>query len=386
MLARSGKWRTFRDNQLLGIALCATSGFMNAGGLFVVDVVTSHVTGHWTNAGKELALQNWSVALKTFAWVLAFLVGAICSTFLVEMNRTERRRSIYVRPVIVESVLVTVFALWGSRVAEISPEWKAIVAGYLCFTLGLQNALLSRLTGGMVRGTHMTGITTDLGIEIVRLFLVTRERLRIVRVESGRPLLRGGLRDVAMELVAIARDDAFLKTRLLSSMLFSFAIGAVGGALSYMRWGSLGALPVAAALLILAGRELLELRREIDHERRQSEKRTTTTTRHSRRLVSQTAPSSPPPPETAPAATPSSPPPPPETPPGETAPVPEIFPVFQTPPVATTPPATTSVVPTTRRETPVRIWRKADSSDPEAHLSRLPLGTRTDDEDRSTGG
>jgi uncharacterized membrane protein YoaK (UPF0700 family) len=367
MLARSGKLRSFRDNQLLGIALCGTSGFMNAGGLFVVDVVTSHVTGHWTNAGKELALQNWSIAFKTFAWVLAFLVGAICSTFLVETNRTVRRRSIYVRPVIVEWVLVTVFALWGSRVAEISPEWKAVVAGYLCFTLGLQNALLSRLTGGTVRGTHMTGITTDLGIELVRLFLVTRERVQIVLLEQGRPLLRGGLLDVARELVAIARSDAVLKTRLLTSMLLSFSVGAVAGALSYMRWGSLGALPVAAALLILGGRELLELRREIDHERREGEKRTTTTTRHTRRLRRQTSPTTPAPPETAPATTSSTP------------PLPEALPATtpSTPPPPeaapeTIPPATTSIVPTARRETPVRIWRKPEGVDPEKYFSERP--------------
>jgi uncharacterized membrane protein YoaK (UPF0700 family) len=358
MLQRSGKLRSFRDNQILGIALCGTSGFMNAGGLFVVDVVTSHVTGHWTNAGKELALQNWSVALKILAWVFAFLVGAICSTFLVETNRTERRRSIYVRPVIVESVLVTVFTFWGSRVAEVSPGWKAIVAGYLCFTLGLQNALLSRLTGGTVRGTHMTGITTDFGIELVRVFFVTRERLRIVRLESGRSLLRGGLRDVARELVAIARSESFHKTRLLASMLFSFALGAVGGALSYLRWGSLGALPVAAALLFLGGRELLELRREMEHERRDLER----TTRKHARLFPPTAtilppPAEAPPAEASPAATPSAPAPPAATPPAAI-------------PAATTPPATAP--PATRRETPVRIGRLPEGVDPEKYFSQLP--------------
>ena len=35
--------------------------------------------------------------------------------------------------------------------------------------MGLQNALVTRVSGAVVRTTHMTGVLTDIGIELVRM-------------------------------------------------------------------------------------------------------------------------------------------------------------------------------------------------------------------------
>lgn len=40
----------------------------------------------------------------------------------------------------------------------------------LLFTMGLQNALVSRVSQSVVRTTHLTGLFTDLGIELSQLF------------------------------------------------------------------------------------------------------------------------------------------------------------------------------------------------------------------------
>ncbi len=66
---------------------------------------------------------------------------------------------------------------------------KEIFAGSLLFAMGLQNSLVSIVSGSAVRTTHLTGTFTDLGIEMAQLFrkdaenavaLKTRIKLRLV--------------------------------------------------------------------------------------------------------------------------------------------------------------------------------------------------------------
>lgn len=44
----------------------------------------------------------------------------------------------------------------------------------LCFVMGLQNALITKVSSAIIRTTHITGMTTDLGIEIGRLLSGTK--------------------------------------------------------------------------------------------------------------------------------------------------------------------------------------------------------------------
>ena len=36
----------------------------------------------------------------------------------------------------------------------------------LCFIMGMHNTVMTVLSGGIIRSTHMTGTVTDLGIEL----------------------------------------------------------------------------------------------------------------------------------------------------------------------------------------------------------------------------
>jgi uncharacterized membrane protein YoaK (UPF0700 family) len=268
MLSRSGKLRTFRDNARLGIALCAVGGFVNSGGLIVLGgTVVSHVTGHWTNLSKAVATSEWAVAGRFGLWCGSFLLGAIFSAFLIETHRNERMRSIYVRPLLFELLFVSLFAAFGTKAAAISPGWQTGVIAFMCFSMGLQNAMLSRLTGGTVRGTHLTGITTDLGIEIVRVAMILQARLANVAAAHGDEY---GLRHVLSELREVATQEPAQRMRLFLYMLVSFVVGAMLGTLSFTTWGSEGALPVVALLAVFAVEELFELRREIEIERREA--------------------------------------------------------------------------------------------------------------------
>ena len=54
-------------------------------------------------------------------------------------------------------------AVYGNRY-DGSVAKMELFAGSLLFAMGLQNALVSMVSGSVVRTTHLTGVVTDLGI------------------------------------------------------------------------------------------------------------------------------------------------------------------------------------------------------------------------------
>ena len=58
------------------------------------------------------------------------------------------------------------FGVWGHTFFV---ERDFILLAALCLASGIQNGAISSASGAQVRTTHLTGITTDLGLGIVRL-------------------------------------------------------------------------------------------------------------------------------------------------------------------------------------------------------------------------
>ena len=66
----------------------------------------------------------------------------------------------------------------------------------LCFSMGLRNAVITKLSRAEIRTTHITGIVTDIGIEIGKLFAAdySADQRHVVAVRTeingpGRPLV-----------------------------------------------------------------------------------------------------------------------------------------------------------------------------------------------------
>ena len=114
---------------------------------------------------------------------------------------------------------------------------KALFAGALCVSLGLQNALVARLSGAVVRTTHVTGVATDLGIELVR---VARWYLEHSKDKT--------LRDHVRDLGEVRRDAQLYRVRLYLAILASFLAGATAGALLD---AAIGLLALAMPILML---------------------------------------------------------------------------------------------------------------------------------------
>jgi anti-anti-sigma regulatory factor len=89
--------------------------------------------------------------------------------------------------------------------------------------MGLQNATITRISSGVVRTTHVTGVLTDIGLEVVQTAEAAWDALRKRRVarQDGDP------RTVAAPVLAVLRvQPNARRLALLSSIVGSFVLGA----------------------------------------------------------------------------------------------------------------------------------------------------------------
>jgi uncharacterized membrane protein YoaK (UPF0700 family) len=223
-----GPARNPRANRHLGVALAFVAGAINAGGFLAVNQYTSHVTGAVSSAADNLALGAWDLALDAFGAVLSFLLGAACTALTVNYGRRRGLASEYALPLLLEAVLLLAFGVLGARLARVDTLFVPATVMLLCFLMGLQNALITKLSHAEIRTTHLTGIVTDIGIELGRMLYWNRD--------SAQP--------------PVGANRARLV--LLSSLLLSFFLGAVLGALGFKYAGYLATVPLACLLCALA--------------------------------------------------------------------------------------------------------------------------------------
>jgi uncharacterized membrane protein YoaK (UPF0700 family)/anti-anti-sigma regulatory factor len=159
---------SFRKQARLATTLSWVAGYTNALTILTVGQVTSHVSGTVSQVGLDVADGRWHAALYMAAVLGVFAAGAAVSGFLTEIAHQRRWASIYVLPMIVEAVLLGTFALlidWnalGELRGTTARLWLTLLPA---FAMGLQNATVTRISGGVVRTTHVTGVLTDLGME-----------------------------------------------------------------------------------------------------------------------------------------------------------------------------------------------------------------------------
>jgi uncharacterized membrane protein YoaK (UPF0700 family) len=222
--------RSARADRRLGATLAFVAGAMNAGGFVAVRQYTSHMTGIVSAMADHLASGARALAVAGLAALLAFTAGAACSAILVNFGRRRGLRSVFAAPLLLEAVLLLAFGLLGARLSSTSALSAPVTVLLLCFIMGLQNALVTKLSYGEMRTTHVTGIVTDIGIELGKMAYWNRSA----------PGARAPVRADKARLAGLAALGA------------SFFAGAFGGALAFAQAGYVATVPLAAILVALA--------------------------------------------------------------------------------------------------------------------------------------
>lgn len=160
---RHGKPRSFAHNLRLASMLSLVAGIVNINGVLSFDTLTTNVTGHFAFFAEDFVEARYGFALLFIGYILAFLLGAFVSGFLVELVLKKRPSVSHAAPLFLEMLILTAVAL-GYRSFS-----SAVVSCTMLFAMGLQNALVTKISKSTVRTTHLTGLFTDLGIELSQL-------------------------------------------------------------------------------------------------------------------------------------------------------------------------------------------------------------------------
>jgi uncharacterized membrane protein YoaK (UPF0700 family) len=226
----TGRKRTVEANRHLGFTLAFVAGATNAGGFLAVHQYTSHMTGIVSAMADNVALSLYAPAFAGMIAVFSFLGGASCSAIMVNYARRRRMHSEYALPLLFEAALLLCFGILGARLVKIGTFLVPSAVMLLCFMMGLQNAVITKLSNAEIRTTHITGIVTDLGIELGKLIYWNA-------AESG-----------DQPKVLANRDHL----KVLTLLVVFFFMGGVAGALGFTRVGYIVTVPLALILVALA--------------------------------------------------------------------------------------------------------------------------------------
>ncbi|MGO4903865.1 YoaK family protein [Flavobacterium sp. W20_MBD1_R3] len=169
MFRHQGKNRTFIHNLRLATLLSFVAGIVNVTGVLSVKTLTTNVTGHFAFFAEEIMKRDYRAAITFFVFTIFFLLGAFTSNFLAELISKKHPDLSHVIPISLEMVILISIGLFGVQSALSSSEGKWIAFSML-FAMGIQNSLVTKISQATVRTTHLTGLFTDLGIELSQLF------------------------------------------------------------------------------------------------------------------------------------------------------------------------------------------------------------------------
>ncbi len=226
--------RTVARDRALGATLAFVAGATNAGGFLAVGQYTSHMTGVVSTLADDIALGRFAVAGTAILSLLAFILGAMTTAVIVNWARRRGLASLYAAPLVIEALLLLAFGAAANHLLERFAFFTPLTILLLCFLMGLQNAVITKVSHAEIRTTHVTGLSTDIGIELGRLIYVNRS--------PDRP--------------KVLADRVRLRVHLL--LLGAFFVGGLAGGIGFKNAGPYAAIPLAALLLLIASRPILQ--------------------------------------------------------------------------------------------------------------------------------
>ncbi len=196
--------------------LTFVAGAANAGGFLAVQQYTSHMSGIISAMADDLATGLFGLVLHGLGALLAFLAGSASSAVIINLARRAHLRSEYALPLILEAALLMAFGLLGGSLEQLRWLFGPATVMVLCFIMGLQNAMVTKVSRSEIRTTHVTGMVTDVGIELGKLFY-----WNAADSDDHTPFVRAN------------RE----KLRMLATLIALFFLGGVAGALGFSRAG-----------------------------------------------------------------------------------------------------------------------------------------------------
>lgn len=177
----------------------------------------------------SFVLGNILVATSGLAALLSFVLGAATTAIMVNWAKRKMLRSIYALPLALEGLLLLLFGVVGGNLNTQIFTFVSLTIMLLCFLMGLQNALITKVSNARIRTTHITGMVTDIGIELGKLFYWNSRKVTATRVAANRE-----------------------KLKMLIALVGLFFLGGLVGALGFKHYGFAFTIPLAVGLGVIS--------------------------------------------------------------------------------------------------------------------------------------
>ena len=169
MFRHRGKNRTFAHDLRLATLLSFVAGLGNITGVLALKTLTTNVTGHFAFFAEEVMRHDYTTAFAFLLFTVFFLLGSFLSSFLQELISIKNPDLSHIFPISLEMVILIAIGLFGSSSGIFTLDGK-MTAFFMLLAMGIQNSLVTNISRSVVRTTHLTGLFTDLGIELSQLF------------------------------------------------------------------------------------------------------------------------------------------------------------------------------------------------------------------------
>lgn len=212
---------SFQGLLKLGLLMSFLSGSINSFGFLLISEYNSHMTGHLSQITKSILDKELEFCFYQIILVISFILGALHSSFIIIWTKTKGFKSSFGISFCLESIYILICGILGYNLQNYESLFQ-ITSYFISFILGMHNAVITILSSGTVRSTHMTGFITDLGIELSKIFSRNRDH---------KPNLP--------------------KIKLYLGLIVTFIIGGVLGGLLFLKLEYYFVLPISLILFFL---------------------------------------------------------------------------------------------------------------------------------------
>jgi len=167
MLIKVGDARTPNIDLVLAGLLSSVAGALNAVGFLIAGSFTANMTGNISAFSDHIANGAIPIAFSFLGLVVAFICGASMAALAIQAGERKHIRSVYALAVAAEAIILLLVGT--TLVMSSATEHEISLVITLSFIMGLQNAVTTMISRARVRTTHVSGMATDIGIELAAL-------------------------------------------------------------------------------------------------------------------------------------------------------------------------------------------------------------------------
>lgn len=178
--------------------LSFNAGCINTGGFLTTGRFVSHVTGFATLFGVELSHNEYLDAIEILSVPFFFLLGSFLAGLLIDRPIYKKKKPHFDYVMGLSALCLFIASTGGGwHLFGLANDFKIshvyFLLSLLCLACGLQNGAITSSSGNTIRTTHLTGLTTDIGLGLARLLTFQRQDIRYKKERYANRLRTGSV-------------------------------------------------------------------------------------------------------------------------------------------------------------------------------------------------